>query len=286
VELQRGVTWFRRQHLRIDGAIAVSDGQLDLFSGSGIAAARHGPAITRPPAPSPADLNDAALLDAIPTSRLADGPALAAEAGRRRLVAAIPVLEDYCRRFAGFGTEHVLPEQVAALEALAAIGREAAMAVGRIISRGWVKGPTLAIAASVAVRLGSSLSDSVVLTLLRHADPSVRADACRLAKDGVDVVATMIDLLGDLRRNVSFEAACSLGRLGHPEGALLLKQALRQTSSREVIEAVPPIADEECVVLLGRIARGPSQDLAVAARAALEAVEHPVARRLLERLSA
>jgi hypothetical protein len=265
----------------------VSDGQLDLFSGSGIDAAWHGPVIARSQAPSPAELNDAVLLDAIPTSGLADGPALAAEAGRRRLIAAVPVLEDYCRRFAGFGTEHVLPEQVAALEALAVIGGpDAAATVGRIIGRGWVTGPTLATAVSVAAHLGSQLPASVVLLLLWHADPSVRGDACRLAKGGADVVATLVDLLGDLHRNVSLEAACSLGRMGRSEGASLLKQALRQAPSREVIEAVLPIADEECMVLLGRIARGPAPDLAVASREALEAMEHPLAIRLLERLSA
>jgi HEAT repeat protein len=273
--------------LRIDGAITVSDGQLDLFSGSGIDVAWHGPVIARLPAPRPAELDGTALLDAIPASGLADGPALAAEAGQRRLGAAIPVLEDYCRRFAGFGTEHALPEQVAALEALAAIGGpDTAAAVGRIISRRWVTGPTLATAVSVAARLGSQLPANVVLTLLRHTDPAVRADACRLAKGGADVVATLVDLLGDLHRNVSLEAACSLGRMGRPEGAPLLKQALRQAPSPGVIDAVPPIADDECVVLLGRIARGPARDLAVAALGALEAVAHPLATRVLERLSA
>ena len=82
------------------------------------------------------------------------------------------------------------------------------------------------------------------------------------------------------------EAACSLGRLGRPEGAQSLKQALRLAPSSQVIEAVPPVADEECVVLLGRIARGSSQGLDVAACASLDAVEHPLAARLLERLSA
>jgi hypothetical protein len=46
---------------------------------------------------------------------------------------------------------------------------------------------------------------------------------------------------------------------------------------------VTPLADEECVVLLGRPARGPAADLAAAAAAALGAVEHPLARRLLGR---
>ena len=80
------------------------------------------------------------------------------------------------------------------------------------------------------------------------------------------------------------EAACALGRLGRPEAAPLLKHALRQTPSLRVIEAVAPVADEECVVLLGRLAREAPEDLAAAARDALEAVEHPLAVRLLERL--
>ena len=161
----------------------MSDGQLDLFSGSGFPPARPVPAVARPPGRSPADLNDAALLAAIPASGLADGPPLAAEAGRRRLGAAIPVLEDYCRRFAGFGVQHALPEQVAALEALAAIGgQEAARSVARIIGRGWVQGPTLPSAVAAAVRLRSQLPTDIVAALLRHADPAIRGDACRLAR--------------------------------------------------------------------------------------------------------
>src|SRR5271170_2484889 len=120
----------------------MSDGQLDLFSGSGVPPPAHAVPAARPLRPAPAELDDANLLAAIPVSALADGPSLAAEAGRRRLAAAIPVLEDYCRRFAGFGTQCALPEQIAALDALAAIGGpEAARGAARIISRGWVQGP-------------------------------------------------------------------------------------------------------------------------------------------------
>ena len=162
------------------------DRQLDLFAGSPLPATHHIPA-TRPSPVVPAELDDAALLAAIPASGVADGPALATEAGRRRLAAAIPVLEDYCRRFAGFGTQRVVPEQAAALDALAAIGGpEAARAVGRIIGRGWVQGPTLASAVAAAARLGSHLPAEIVLPLLRHADPAIRADACRLARPGAE----------------------------------------------------------------------------------------------------
>jgi hypothetical protein len=232
----------------------------------------------------PALLDDDSLLAAIPGSRLAEGPALAAEAGRRKLNAAIPVLEDYCRRFAGFGIHHMMPEQVAALEALAAIGGvQAAHAVARSIVNGWVQGPTLSRAVASAALLGSRLPSGTVVQLLRHTDPATRADACRLAKTGPEVVATLIDLLSDLHHEVSMGAACALGRMGCREAAPLLKRALRQTPTIRVIEAVPAIADEECIVLLGRIAQGPSE-LAAAAMGALDAVEHPLAERLLERL--
>jgi hypothetical protein len=131
----------------------VSDGQLDLFAGSGMAPAKPPPQAVRAPGPVPAELDDAALLAAIPAPGLADGPLLAAEAGRRRL----------------------------ALEALAAIGGpEAARSVERIIGRRWVQGPTLAVAVATTVRLRSHLPANIVLALLRHVDPAVRGGAaCR-----------------------------------------------------------------------------------------------------------
>ncbi len=262
----------------------MSDGQLDLFSGSGVPPSAQASSVKRPPPASPAEFDDAALLAAIPASTLADGPSLVVEAGRRGLAAAIPVLEDYCRRFAGFGMQRALPEQIAALATLAAIGGpEAARSVARIIDRGWVKGPTLTTAVATATQLKSHLTTPVVLTLLRHADPAIRGNACRLTWPTPDVITTLIDLLNDLHSEICIEAACALGRMGRGEAAPLLKQALREAASRHVIEAIPPIADDECIVLLGRIVRA-SPDMAAAARDALEAIEAPLAARLLERL--
>jgi hypothetical protein len=94
----------------------------------------------------------------------------------------------------------------------------------------------------------------------------------------------LVDLLGDLNRDVCVEAACALGRMGRPESVPLLKHTLRQAPSLRAIEAVAAVADEECVVVLGRLARSAYEDLAAAARDALEAVEHPLAARLLERI--
>ena len=260
----------------------MSDGQLDLFAGSGTSPSWRSPSAPRAPASAPSDFDDAALLAAIPASGSTDGPVLAWEAGRRRIPAAVPILEDYCRRFAGFGTEHPLREQIAALEALTTIGGEqAAASVARIIVRSWVQGPTLANAVAAAAQLHSRLPTGVVLPLLRHAEPAIRADACRLARAGPDVVATLVDLLGDLHADVSLEAALALAHLGRAEGLPLLKRLLFEVPCARVIDAVPQIADEECVVQLGRIARSASHDLAAAARDALEASEHPRAARLL-----
>jgi hypothetical protein len=58
----------------------------------------------------------------LPLPKTLEGSILAAEAGRRRLVGATAALEALCRRFKGFGTEHAVPEQIAALGALAGIG--------------------------------------------------------------------------------------------------------------------------------------------------------------------
>jgi hypothetical protein len=44
---------------------------------------------------------------------------LAAEVVARRLVAAVPALEELCRRFKGFGRLHPVREQLTALDALA-----------------------------------------------------------------------------------------------------------------------------------------------------------------------
>lgn len=133
----------------------MSEAQLDLFSGRGVPAPPGPSQISAPPLAPPSALDAAALIAALPGAGLVDTLRLAAEAGHRRLAAAIPVLERLCRRFAGFGVDRAVPEQIAALDALAAIGgRAAADAVARIIIRKIVQGPTLAVAVNAAARLG------------------------------------------------------------------------------------------------------------------------------------
>ncbi|HET6518741.1 MAG TPA: HEAT repeat domain-containing protein [Geminicoccaceae bacterium] len=260
--------------------------QLDLFAATGIPPAS--PLQPKPGRPElvPADLDDAAVIDALPWAGMAEAAALADEAGRRRLVAAVPALVRLCRRFAGFGRERAVPEQVAALHALALIGgAEAARAVARLIAEDAVQGPTRKVAVGIAAQLGSALPAGTVLALLRDADPDVRAAACRCTGSWPAVVPVLIALMDDGDSNVRVAALCALGRMGRREVGPALTRLLRDAPSPEVIESIPGIADEDCIVLLGRLART-RPTLAGAALDALRLINHPRARQIAAALDA
>jgi hypothetical protein len=259
----------------------MSERQLDFFSGGDV---RLDPPLvqdTGHPAVPAAMMDDESLISAIPGATSTDADNLALEAGRRRLVTAVPALAALCRCFAGFGTQRKVSEQAAAIEALAMIGgRDAAHAVSEMIERTVVQGPTLQFAVSAAARLSSTLSSDALQRLLREVEPSIRADACRCARALPELILILIDLLDDLDRRVATAAALALGRIGRIEARPNLKALLRDAPSQDVIEAVSSIADEECVVLLGRIARSRSV-LADAALASLENADHPRAATIL-----
>jgi HEAT repeats len=260
--------------------------QLDLFSATGIPPKSHAQPDVGQPELAAAELDDDALIAAIPSAGIADAPALAAEAGRRRLVAAVAALEQLCLRFAGFGLERAVPEQVAALEALALIdGLESAQTVARLIARSIVQGPTRKIAVGVAAQLKSALPAETVLALLHHADPDVRADACRCTGAWPAAISVLLDLTADSDSSVRVAAFCALGRLGRREARPALAGLLREAPSPEIIEAIPRIADEDCVIVLGRIVRT-QPALAAAARDALEMIDNPRARQVVAALTA
>lgn len=254
--------------------------QLDLFS------RRADPGEHHPPSGAPraviacSTLDDDALVAAFRNAGTRDSIALAAEVGRRRLAAAIPVLEALCRRFAGFGAGRIVPEQAAAIDALAAIGNpEAAQALARIIAKGVVQGPCLQRAVSGAARLRAKLPAALVTELLRHRDPQMRADACRCVGAWPEATAPLNDLLDDLYPEVATAAACALGRLRHSEVRPLLVRFLREKPSAEIIDAIAPIADEECVILLGRVARA-RPDLSEAVLDALDTIDDRRAEKI------
>ena len=108
---------------------------------------------------------------------------------------------------------------------------------------------------SVAARLGVILPDAKAVPLLRHDDFAVRADACRcVVHPERKVIAVLIDLLDDIHDAVSQSAARALGRMGRHEARAILLNMVRQNPDAEAINAIARIADEDCIVLLKRIA--------------------------------
>ena len=258
--------------------------QGNLFSGNGVSPESGKLLETKAARALPTSLSDESLLIEIMEAGLSDGPSLIAEVERRKLATAIPVLEKLCTRFAGFGADLIIPEQVAALRALAAIGgHEAARSVTRLIDTAVVQGPTLNVAVSVAAGLGADLPSSIVNQLLAHGDQEVRANACRCAKPTPDTMSILIDLLGDLDRRVNVAAACALGRMGNRNALPVLSQTLREAPSTEVIEAISGVADEDSIILLGRILQTDAI-LSAAARDALDNLNHPRAAQIVGNL--
>jgi len=230
--------------------------QLDLFSVNTGLAERDVPCRMTEPVIAADTLDNDSLLAAIPNACIRESVALVTEAGRRRLAAAIPVLEALCRRFAGFGGGRIVPEQAAALNALVMIGgSDAAQTLVRLIAKRIVQGPCLQQAVAVAARMGAKLPFDTVVELLRHDNPQVRADASRCTRAWPEAVPLLRDLLDDLHAEVRRAAACALGRMGRAEVRALLVGYLREEPSVELVDAIAPIADDECVILLGRVAR-------------------------------
>ena len=225
--------------------------QLDLFSAGGVLPEAFSPSKGGRAPADPVALADNALIAAIPEASFNLAQALSSEAARRRLVAAVPALESLCCRLKGFGFDRTVPEQLASLDALTEIGgAEAAKAVARILCRGVVQGPTLAVAVAAAARLGVVLPDEKAASLLRHADPAVRADACRCAPARPTAIAVLIELLDDLNIGAAAAAACALGRMGQAQARPALLRWLRQAPSAEVIDAISEVACDEAIVLL------------------------------------
>jgi hypothetical protein len=252
--------------------------QLDLFAAGGVqrtgVADRWNCQSGRQPV-CVTELSDDGLIDAIPSAGLSDCIPLTEEAARRGLRAAVPALEALCRRFSGFGLHRGVPEQISALRALATLaGTDASAAVQRLIATAVVQGPGLREAVHAAASLRCRLPEDRAVALLRHADPEVRVPACQCVPNTHRVVDVLLELLGDLHRPVAVAAAFALGRIGRAEARPVLLQLLRTAPCAEAIEAVMRLADEEVVVLLGRIARAHAT-LREAVLAALEDIDTP-----------
>jgi hypothetical protein len=94
----------------------------------------------------PVGLDDAALIAAILDARIAEAPRLAAGAAKRRLTAAVAAFERLCRKFIGISVDRTIPEQIAAMEALAMIGehlrvKRSCTSSSRVSCRGLISSP-------------------------------------------------------------------------------------------------------------------------------------------------
>ena len=107
--------------------------------------------------------------------------------------------------------------------------------------------------------------------------PEIRAGGCRWARSPA-VIPLLLELLDD-PDDVGAEAACALGRMGRNDARPMLLRLLQQAPSAAVIDAISAIADEECLVIFGRIARtGP--DLVDVALEALDSIGSPPAMKI------
>jgi hypothetical protein len=260
-----------------------TDCQGDLFAAGGWSAALPAAVAVSQATPQPKALDDAVLAAGMAHASLANCAALAAEVVERRLLAEVPALEDLCRRFKGFGRAHPVRDQVIALETLAALGGpQATAAVMRLIGERIVEGPSLRAALTAGAIVRARLPAGILSEPLDDADPGLRALAFRCARFCPQTIPRMIALLDDFHVGVASAAAVSLGQMGRREAMPVLLRMIRSTPTAEMIDALASIADDDCLVELGRLAeRRP--DLRDAVCEALEGLDHPRAVTVLRR---
>jgi hypothetical protein len=261
-----------------------ADGQGDLFDAGGWSVAVPVEVVAPSILPDPKALDNTALVAAIPYAGLAACDMLAAEVVARRLVAAVPALEELCRRFKGFGRLHPVREQMTALDTMAALGGTlASAAVTRLVSEGIIEGPGLRTAFAAAVVLKARLPADIVLVSLGDAEPVMRALACYCARFWPQAVPRLIELLDDLHADVADAAAVTLGEMERREAMPRLMRLIQTAPSVQAVDALVAIADDNCFVLLGRVAQKHA-DLRQKVCQALSEVDNPRAATVLRRL--
>lgn len=185
---------------------------------------------------------------------------LIAEVERRRETTAASLLVRVCRRHAGFDRSRTVPEVVAALNALAAVGAaDAAPAILRLVEQGALGHASVA----AALRYFASVRHRPAAVLLRphldHDEAEVREAACTLA--AAIGTRSNIERLLELRKDTSAEvidaALIALGYLGHRPVKKALESRLQTAAIDEIpkiIDSLVPVSDEETAVILGRLA--------------------------------
>ena len=268
---------------------AAAESQPDLFderrlidAGSVAVAARTAPEAS----PDAAGLSDAALIALVPEATISNAEALCSEVLTRRLVTAVPALENLWRRFAGFGMRVPLVEQRAVLGTLARLeDARACPALRRIVLSKGLPASLLPLAMRAAAETALSLPAGFVGPLLAHEDEAVRAAAFALAPRARVPVELLREGLSDPSAPVRRLAAIGLGIAGDAANVAPLVAELARDPSVEVIEALTMIGDEDAIVHLGRCAEN-YPALAGTVLDAIREMDSARAQRLVRHLEA
>ena len=259
--------------------------QLDLFAERGAVTPRH----TKNPLPSPPAtlverLTDAQLLERVRDAGPSDVDAVCTEIVSRSLEGAVPALETLWRRFAGFGIEKPLAEQLAVVDTLAHLGgADACSALRRIVLSRALPASLLPAALDAAAQAGLALPADFVGSFLTHGDAAVRNAAFALAaRSNVAADRLREGLLDGSAANRRL-ATIALGLRGDPSARQPLYDELARFPSADVIEAITAVWDEDAIVHLGRCARRHPR-LAGAALDALREIGTPRAETAARRL--
>ncbi len=194
-----------------------------------------------------------------PTGKSRDLVPLIAEVARRREATAAPFLVRVCRRHAGFDRSRAVPEVVAALKALTAVGAtDAAPAILRLVEQDALGQASVAAALRYFASARHRPAAVLVGPHLDHDESEVREAACTLAA----VVGTrsnierLLELCKDTSAEVIDAALIALGQLGHRPVKKILESRLQTADIDEIpkiVDALIPVSDEETAVSLGRL---------------------------------
>jgi len=181
------------------------------------------------------------------------------EVERRREATAGPFLVRVCRRHAGFDRSRVVPEVVAALNALTAVGvADAAPAILRLAEQGAFGHASVAAALRYFALVRYWPAAVLLRPYLNHDESEVREAACTLAA----VIGTrsnierLLELCNDTRAEVIDAAVIALGNLGHRPVKKVLESRLQSATIDEIpkiVDALVPVSDEETAISLGRL---------------------------------
>lgn len=231
--------------------------QLDLFSGptaipsQTVAHGKETPVKSR--SIDPDRLDDAQLLEAFRTSKLAETELLAAAITRRQPTGWQDAALHVWKRFFGFGQGRPLPEQRAVLGLVRDLhGR---CVLDDIVRRGAVpeglNGDLLLAAAACAYPLKSDIVRSGLIAR----DDALREAALRIAiPSGVEPLE-LRPLLMDRQTGVRDLAAVVLAEVGDPEARPSLLLTLKARPSERGLDALALFMDEDAIIQLGQLAR-------------------------------